>query len=88
MQQIKILKSDWQEIIEYLCLGTVHLLTGKIGQYLHIRPKAANSHVKTTILNQHGDRELIVPKGFYLRSTFTESLIAHQFFKDEHLSPS
>ena len=39
----KILQQDWEELIETVSLGKVETLNAKLGVYLQIRPKAADS---------------------------------------------
>ncbi len=74
-QQQEILKQDWEELTDMLCMGNVDTLTAKYGTYLQIRPKAANSKVLTTTINHEGYRIKTVPKGFYLRTSFTKTII-------------
>lgn len=71
----EVLKEDWEELMEMIQLGYGLNLTAKIGTYLHIRPKAANSNVKIDYLDAEGNNRRIVPKGFYLRTNFTNEII-------------
>lgn len=71
----EILRTDWEELMDMLELGYAKNLSAKYGTYLHIRPKAANSSVLIDYLDADGNAEKIVPKGFYLRSSFTERLL-------------
>jgi DNA mismatch repair protein MutH len=76
--QEKILQQDWEELMEMLTLGAYQQLTAKIGTYLQLRPKAANSRVLRAMLNTDSEPLLIVPRGFYLRTCFTKQILAIQ----------
>jgi len=71
----EILRTDWEELMEMLQLGYGQQLTAKFGEYLHIRPKAANSKVLVDYIDQNGNPTKIVPKGFYLRTKLTKSIL-------------
>jgi DNA mismatch repair protein MutH len=70
-----ILKQDWEELTEKLALGKFDELSAHHGQYLQIRPKASSSQVFIDVLDSEGQRVKIVPKGFYLRTSFTKEII-------------
>ena len=70
-----VLQSDWQELMENVRLGRLPELSAKIGQYLHIRPKAANSKSLTLGLDSEGNKIQTLPRGFYLRSQLTEQIL-------------
>lgn len=69
------LKQDWEELITMLTLGQFGSLGAHHGQYLQIRPKAANSKTFIQVIDQHGDRISTVPKGFYARTQLTQAII-------------
>ena len=73
-QQEAILQADWQELMDRIVLGEQADITAKEGEYLQIRPKAAHSRVLAKGVSARGDSELINPKGFYLRPSFTRQL--------------
>lgn len=75
LEQDTILEHDWNELMDRIVLGEQSEITAKEGEYLQIRPKAANSKVLTTGISARGEREAINPKGFYLRPTFTRKLL-------------
>lgn len=70
------LRTDWEELMEMLQLGYGKDLSAKFGQYLHIRPKAAHSKILVDYIDQHGNPTKIVPKGFYLRTAFTNKILS------------
>lgn len=78
-EQEKQLQRDWEELMDRIVLGEQADITAREGQYLQIRPKAANSRVMAKSLGEEGEASLINPKGFYLRSQFTRELLATQF---------
>ena len=73
--QEKILQQDWEELTEMLTIGDYQNLTAKVGTYLQMRPKAANSNVLRKAINREGEPQLIVPRGFYLRTIFTKQIL-------------
>lgn len=70
------LEKDWEELMDRIVLGEQDQITGKEGEYLHLRPKAANSKVLATGVSSGGEFQQINPKGFYLRTQFTQMLLA------------
>lgn len=73
------LKEDWEELMEYISLGKVHLINAKLGQYLQLRPKAANSKARTEAIGSNGQKIKTLPLGFYLRKEFTEQILSRHF---------
>lgn len=71
----EILRTDWEELMDMLQLGYAKDLTAKYGTYLHIRPKAANSRVLIDYIDSDGHSTKIIPKGFYLRPSFTTAVL-------------
>lgn len=73
-QQELILQQDWEELMEIMIAdGGV---TAKLGRYLQVRPKAANSRVTTRRIGYDGEVELHHPRGFYLRTCFTQQILS------------
>lgn len=74
-EQVRVLEQDWNELLEIICFGEFDKISAKHGEYLQIRPKAANaaSLVRTTLVN--GESGLTMPRGFYLRARFTNMLL-------------
>jgi len=72
------LRTDWQELMDMICMGEPEKVNARQGKYLQIRPKAANARAlsKTTI--ESGESGVSLPRGFYLRPVFTEMLIKNQ----------
>jgi DNA mismatch repair protein MutH len=74
-----VLRADWEELAGYIGRGHVERLTGHVGQYLQIRPKAAHSRARRLGIDADGAPFAALPKGFYLRPSFTRALLARHF---------
>lgn len=74
-----ILKQDWEELMEMIALGQFEELAAHKGQYLQIRPKAANSKTLIKVVSHTGETLSIVPKGFYLRADLTRRIIRDHY---------
>jgi DNA mismatch repair protein MutH len=68
------LRADWEEIAGVIGRGDVEQLTGHLGHLLQIRPKAANSRVLGRARDEHGAPLRTLPRGFYLRASFTATI--------------
>ena len=75
LEQSVILQRDWEELMDRIVLGEQAEITAKEGEYLQIRPKAANAKILSTGFSDSGSYERINPKGFYLRTAFTKQLL-------------
>ncbi len=73
------LRADWEELMDMIVLGEVDKITARHGQYLQIRPKAANSKALTEGIGPQGQPVMTLPRGFYLKKTFTGPLLARHF---------
>jgi DNA mismatch repair protein MutH len=78
-EQETILRADWEELMDMVCLGKLESITAHQGVYLQIRPKAANSRSLCEGIGENGERILTLPRGFYLRSAFTATILAHYY---------
>lgn len=78
-EQASWLQQDWEELMELISLGRVDEINGSFGQYLQLRPKAANSKALTDAIGANGERVQVLPRGFYLKIPFTTALLQHQF---------
>ena len=74
-EQASLLANDWQELTDMIVLGEVEKISGKYGQVLQLRPKAANSQAKTKAFDKDGNLFMTLPRGFYLKTKFTHELI-------------
>ena len=74
-----MLQADWEELMDMIVLGEVDKITARHGQYLQIRPKAANSKALTEGIGPQGQPVMTLPRGFYLKKTFTGPMLARHF---------
>jgi DNA mismatch repair protein MutH len=73
------LRADWEELAGLIGRGHVESLTGHIGRFLQIRPKAAHSGARRLGFDAEGVPFAALPRGFYLRATFTRALLERHF---------
>ena len=69
------LRADWEELTEMICLGELDYINARFGEVLQIRPKAANARARTRACTDEGEWGTTVPRGFYLRPTFTYRIL-------------
>ena len=78
-EEWRLLKQDWEEAMEYICLGHVGLLTARQGQVLQVRPKAANGRCLTDAIGFEQSRIQTRPRGFYLKKEFTNQILRQHY---------
>lgn len=69
------LVADWQELTSLMVLGRLQEVTARLGECLQVRPKAANGKSLSVTVDEAGERALTLPRGFYLRASFTAKLL-------------
>lgn len=74
--QADVLQSDWEELTSMIALGQLNEIDSTIGQYLQIRPKAANAKSLCYGFDEHGNKVQTLPRGFYLRASFTSLILS------------
>jgi DNA mismatch repair protein MutH len=77
--QLTQLKQDWQELMDKVALGELEKISSHMGKYLQIRPKAANASSRCWGFDEEGKRVLVLPRGFYLRTSFTQMILKQNF---------
>ncbi len=75
VDEMDALQTDWEEFMELISLGQVESITAHQGEFLQIRPKAANASVITTGIGENGLKKQTIPRGFYLRTLFTNKIL-------------
>ncbi|MEO0588385.1 MAG: DNA mismatch repair endonuclease MutH [Planctomycetota bacterium] len=72
------LEADWAEFSTLVALGDLSRIDARLGKALQVRPKAADASARTWALDEgaHWVRDL--PRGFYLRPSFTGALLARE----------
>ena len=78
-EQESILRADFEELMDMVCLGQLDRLTARYGRWLQIRPKAIDSRALTRATGPSGEAILTLPRGFYLRTTFTAELLQRHY---------
>ena len=73
------LRQDWEELMELIALGKIDSITARHGQYLQLRPKAADGKALTDATGANGELIQTRPRGFYLRKTFTHNILQNAF---------
>ena len=74
-----VIREDWEELMDMVCLGKLESITAHHGTWLQIRPKAANSKSLQWGIGETGEKVLTIPRGFYLRKTFTEQILRSNY---------
>ncbi|WP_115708981.1 DNA mismatch repair endonuclease MutH [Legionella sainthelensi] len=73
-RQERILEADWNYLTLQISTGHLEALDAKSGDYLQVRPKAANGKSLCYGFDCHGNKIKTLPRGFYLRSSFTAKI--------------
>ena len=73
------LRFDWEELAGIIGRGDVEAITGHWGQHLQVRPKAAHGRVRRLGVDREGVPFAALPRGFYLRSSFTARILARHY---------
>ena len=78
-EQEQALRQDWEELMDMVCLGQLEQISAHHGHYLQIRPKAANAKALCPATDDEGNQMLTLPRGFYLRTTFTQQILNQHY---------
>ena len=73
------LASDWETLMDRVVLGRVEEISAREGEHLQIRPKAANAAARRRAIGASGAWETTLPRGFYLRASFTAAILARHY---------
>jgi DNA mismatch repair protein MutH len=74
-EQEQILADDWNYLTLQVSTGYLETLDGRCGEYLQVRPKAADGKALCYGFDCEGNKVKTLPRGFYLRSCFTEKIL-------------
>lgn len=77
--QERVLKQDFEELMDKVCLGELESLSARQGTYLQIRPKAANARALKTGTDSTGRLSETLPRGYYLRASFTRQILREHY---------
>jgi len=72
--QESVLAADWNYAVLQISTGFLETLDAKSGDYLQVRPKAANGKSLCYGYDRYGNKIKTLPRGFYLRSRFTAQI--------------
>lgn len=75
IEEYRVLKNDWSELTLLIGTGRLSQIDATMGEYIQVRPKAANAKSLCYGLDEEGHTIQTLPRGFYLRSRFTASII-------------
>ncbi len=78
-QEETLLRNDWEELMEMICLGQIDSITASLGEVLQIRPKAASARARSHAIGADGTLVRTNPRGFYLRSRFTAAILQRSY---------
>lgn len=78
-EQQSLLQQDWEELMELISLGGIADIRGAHGKVLQLRPKGADSKALTKAVGADGEPIQTLPRGFYLKSSFTQAILKQQF---------
>ncbi|HLV19491.1 MAG TPA: DNA mismatch repair endonuclease MutH [Polyangiaceae bacterium] len=78
-EQESALRFDWEELVGLIGCGQVDSITGHWGKHLQVRPKASSSRARRRGLDPDGAHVAALPRGFYLRTSFTASLLREHY---------
>lgn len=70
-----ILAEDWSELTTMIATGHLDEINATMGQYLQVRPKGANARSLCYGFDSEGNKVLTLPRGFYLRPSFTGQIL-------------
>lgn len=75
MEEERILAGDWHELSTMIGMGKLEEIDASMGEYLQVRPKGASARSLCYGYDQEGNKVLTLPRGFYLRTRFTECIV-------------
>jgi DNA mismatch repair protein MutH len=78
-EEASALEADWRELMDMVCLGELERISAHHGTCLQIRPKAADSRARRWGIGESGERVRTLPRGFYLRPSFTRGILKKHY---------
>lgn len=74
-EQECVLENDWSELSFMIGAGQLSKIDASMGEFLQVRPKAANAKSLCYGFDEAGNTIQTLPRGFYLRARFTATLL-------------
>lgn len=78
-EQERALRFDWEELAGLIGRGGVEAVSGHLGRYLQVRPKARDSRARRRGVDADGATFGALPRGFYLRTVFTGGIVREHY---------
>ena len=75
IEEQRVLRADWELVSSMIDAGDLDRVTGHLGTALQVRPKAANNKARTHAPDGEGSLHEALPRGFYLRTSFTKAIV-------------
>ena len=76
LEQEETLRQDWQELTDLVVTGRFDLIDARMGTALQLRPKAASGRSLMRSNDASGEADETLPRGFYLRTSFTRAILS------------
>ncbi|MCL5272746.1 MAG: DNA mismatch repair endonuclease MutH [Gammaproteobacteria bacterium] len=83
-QEEQVLSSDWEYLTYQISSGNLEGIDATTGVYLQVRPKAANAKSLCYGYDSEANKVQTLPRGFYLRSTFTSQILTSHGLKESN----
>ena len=78
-EQESALRFDWEQLGGMIGSGNIERIDGTLGEVMQVRPKAAHGSVRRRMIDAEGDMNITLPRGFYLRTSFTRAILKKAF---------
>jgi DNA mismatch repair protein MutH len=78
-EELAALRFDWEELAGLVARFGSDAITAHSGRFLQIRPKARDSLARRRAFDTEGAAIDALPRGFYLRTSFTGAIIRRHF---------
>jgi DNA mismatch repair protein MutH len=77
-EEERVLRADYEDAMGLVALGRVEELTAHTGTWLQVRPKARDGSARTLTFGPEREAILAMPRGFYLRPSFTAKILSER----------
>lgn len=86
-EEERVLRADWEDLAALIASGLVDAVSARRGVALQVRPKARHAGVRRRALDVEGEGFHTLPRGFYLRRTFTEAAVRRRLTRASSTLP-
>ena len=70
---------DWEDFADLQARGVLDQVSARRGEVLQLRPKAPTAAARQVSVDAEGEEFVGRPRGFYLRPSFTQEIVARAF---------